>query len=123
MVKQLLKLLRTLKTRHSAEWERLVGIGITVPGIVNAHTGVIKNPGTERVSWCNQPFGATIREATGLPVRVENNVRARACAISPFRPNLLADDTTFAFCHVGAGHCLPGGSEQSVLPRAGCRCR
>lgn len=107
MVKQLLRLLNTLEKRYPAEWERLIGIGITVPGIVNAHTGVIKNLGTERVSWCNQPFGETISQATHLPVRLENNVRARACAISLFRPNLLAEDTTFAFCHVAWGIACP----------------
>ena len=81
MVRQLLRILNTLEKRHPAEWNLLIGVGITIPGIVNPHTGVIKNHGSERISWCGQPLGTTISEAIHLPVRLENNVRARACAV------------------------------------------
>lgn len=107
MLHQLLKILHTLKGRHPTEWELLIGIGIAIPGIVNPHTGIVKNHGNERLSWCNQPFGTTISQAFHLPVRVENNVRARACAVSLFRPNLLGAESTFAFCHVAWGIACP----------------
>ena len=107
MVHELLKILHTLKQRHPTEWEHLLGIGIAIPGIVNPHTGIVKNHGNERLSWCNQPLGSTISEGIHLPVRVENNVRARACAVSLFRPNLLDSESTFAFCHVAWGIACP----------------
>lgn len=107
MVRQLLRLLHTLENRHPAEWKLLIGVGIAIPGIVNPHTGVIKNHGSERTSWCNQPLSATISEAIHLPVRLENNVRARACAVSLFRPSLLGEENAFAFCHVAWGIACP----------------
>ena len=107
MVRQLLRILNTLEKRHPAEWKLLIGVGITIPGIVNPHTGVIKNHGSERTSWCNQPLGPTISEAIHLPVRLENNVRARACAVSLFRPSLLGEESSFAFCHVAWGIACP----------------
>lgn len=107
MVRQLLRILHTLEKRHPAEWSLLIGVGITIPGIVNPHTGVIKNHGSERISWCGQPLGPTISQAIHLPVRLENNVRARACAVSLFRPALLGEENTFAFCHVAWGIACP----------------
>ena len=107
MIRQLLRILQTLKRRHPAEWKLLIGVGITIPGIVNPHTGVIKNMGNERISWCNQPLGDTVSQAIGLPVRLENNVRARACAVSLFRPSLLGEANAFAFCHVAWGIACP----------------
>lgn len=107
MIHQLLEILHTLKGRHPTEWDLLIGIGIAIPGIVNPHTGIVKNHGNERLTWCNQPLGITISQAVHLPVRVENNVRARACAVSLFRPNLLGTESTFAFCHVAWGIACP----------------
>lgn len=107
MVCQLKHLLQTVQNRYPAEWKQLIGAGITVPGIVNAHTGIIKNLGGERTSWCNQPFGDAMRECIQLPIRVENNVRARACAVSLFMPHLLREDSTFSFCHVSWGIACP----------------
>lgn len=107
MIHQLLEILHTLKGRHMTEWDLLIGIGIAIPGIVNPHTGIVKNHGNERLTWCNQPLGITISQAVHLPVRVENNVRARACAVSLFRPNLLGTESTFAFCHVAWGIACP----------------
>ena len=39
--------------------------------------------------------------------RLENNVRARACAVSLFRPSLLGEESSFAFCHVAWGIACP----------------
>lgn len=107
MIRQLLRILHKLEKRHPAEWSQLIGVGITLPGIVNPHTGVIKNLGNERTSWCNQPIGQTISQAIHMPVRLENNVRARACAVSLFRPQLLGDENAFAFCYVAWGIACP----------------
>ena len=82
MLRQLLQILNKLKKRHPAEWELLIGIGIAVPGIVNPHTGVIKNLGSERPSWREQPLGPALSQSLQLPVRLENNVRGtRLCGL------------------------------------------
>lgn len=107
MVKRLLHILNTLKEKYLTEWNLLIGVGITMPGIVNPRTGVIKNMGNERVSWCGKPLAITVSRALGIPVRLENNVRARACAVSLFHPDLLGDESSFAFCHVFWGIACP----------------
>ncbi len=103
MVNQLLRLLNSLRKKYQDKWERVIGIGLTVPGIVDSQAGILKTLAFERPSWYNHPLAETIRQATLLPVSLENNVRARACAISLFRPSLLGDNTSFAFCYVSWG--------------------
>lgn len=123
MVRRLLQILQTLKKRHPAEWKLLIGVGITVPGIVNPHTGIIKNMGNERTSWCDKALAGTISQELGMPVRLENNVRARACAVLLFRPALLGEENTFAFCHAAWGIACPvilnGRTFRSEISTAG----
>ena len=103
MVNHLLRLLNSLKQKYSAYWQLLIGIGLTAPGIIDSQSGIFKHLGFERISWHNRPLAETISQATQLPVSLENNVQARACAISLFHPELLGDSTSFAFCHVSWG--------------------
>lgn len=108
MVQQLLDLLTSIQQRYADLWERLLGVGITLPGIVDAHNGVIKNPGyNERQEWREKPLASRISQKIGLPVRLENNTRGRACAVSLFHSELLGDYSTFAFCYVYWGIACP----------------
>lgn len=107
MIHQLQGILSIMLRKIGRDAEKLLGVGICIPGVVNSHTGVLKNHGTERISWRNQPLGETISRFVGLPVRVENNVRARACAVSLFHPELLGSNENFAFCHVFWGIACP----------------
>lgn len=107
MLKQLVSLLNSLKRKYPQEWEKLVGVGIAMPGIVDTHRGLLRNMGTERTDWVDKPFAKDVSDSIQLPVRLDNNVRARACVISLFRPSLLGDDSTFAFCHVSWGIACP----------------
>lgn len=107
MIHQLQGILSLIEREHPDLWKKLLGIGLAIPGVVNAHSGQLKNHGTERVSWCNQPLGEEIRKFTGLPVRVANNVKARSSAISLFWPELLDGDTMFALCYVSFGIACP----------------
>ena len=52
------------------------GIGIVVPGIVDAAGGVVVAP---HLGWHDVPLGAMVSERLGLPVKVENS--GRACAL------------------------------------------
>ena len=107
MLSQLNKLLRSVRTQYKKEWAGLLGIGLVVPGIVDSHAGVIRNHGAERISWVDQPLSEDIAAMTGLPVRMDNNVRARACAIDIFHPKLREDSDSYAFCHVSWGIACP----------------
>ncbi len=107
MLHQLQGILSLIEKEHGDLWKSLLGIGIAIPGVVNAHTGQVKNHGNERRSWCGQPLGEEISRFTGLPVRVENNVKARASAISLFWPDLLEGEQTYALCYVSFGIACP----------------
>lgn len=108
MVQQLLDLLGTIRHRHANLWKRLLGVGITMPGIVDPHRGVIKNPGyNERKEWREKTLADRISGQIGLPVRLENNTRGRACAVSLFHSELLGEYSTFAFCYVYWGIACP----------------
>lgn len=107
MLHQLQGILTLIRQEHADLCGNLLGIGIAIPGIVNAHKGQVKNHGNERLSWCNQPLGEEISRFTGLPVRVENNVKARSNAISLFWPEQLEGETSFALCYVSFGIACP----------------
>lgn len=107
MIHQLQGILYIIQKEYKLLWEKLLGIGIAIPGVVNAHSGEVKNHGSERRSWCNKPLGEEISRLTGLPVRVENNVKARSNAISLFWPELLEGEPSYAFCYVSFGIACP----------------
>lgn len=107
MIHQLQGILYIIQKEHGALWEKLLGIGIAIPGVVNAHSGEVKNHGSERLSWCSKPLGTEISRLTDLPVRVENNVKARSNAISLFWPELLEGEPSYAFCYVSFGIACP----------------
>lgn len=90
-----------------AVWDKVSGIGITVPGIVNAHTGVILQTDAERESWKGKPLADTLSARYHLPVRLENNVRARTNALSLFRPEIISDFETFILCFASWGIACP----------------
>lgn len=81
----------------------LIGVGIAVPGIVEAHRGVISKTDEERSSWEKQPLGETLQKEFGIPVRVENNVRARTILMSLFMPKSIADGDSFILCYASWG--------------------
>ena len=107
MIHQLQGILSLIEKEHGDLWQKLLGIGIAIPAVVNASLGQVKNHGKERLSWRNQPLGEEISRFTGLPVRVENNVKARCSAISLFWPDLLEGEPTYALCYVSFGIACP----------------
>ena len=107
MLHQLQGILSLIRQQHPDLWKKLLGIGISMPGVVNAHRGRVKNHVLERQSWRGQPLAEEISRFTGLPVRLENNVKARSTAISLFWPELLEGATTFALCYISFGIACP----------------
>ena len=107
MLHQLQGILSLIEKEHGDLWKKLLGIGIAIPGVVNAALGQLKNHGSERVSWRDQPLCEEISRFTGLPVRVENNVKARCSAISLFWRDLLEGEPTYALCYVSYGIACP----------------
>ena len=79
MLHQLQGILSLIEKEHHDLWQKLLGIGIAIPGVVNAHTGQVKNHGNERRSWCGQPLGEEISRFTGLDTVLENNATTYDC--------------------------------------------
>ncbi len=103
MTKKLIALIRRILKKYPDYREKLTGIGIAVPGIVDAHTGTINKTDEERRSWENQSLGDLVFREFGMPVRVENNVRARTLDLALFRPQVLEDYETFVLCYASWG--------------------
>jgi glucokinase len=59
-------------------WGRPAGIGMVVPGLVDAAAGVARY--AENLGWRDVPFGARLGEITGLPVAFDHDVRAAGAA-------------------------------------------
>jgi glucokinase len=62
----------------SGEWGAPAGIGMIVPGLVDAAAGVARY--AENLGWQDVPFAAQLSEATGLPVAFDHDVRAAGAA-------------------------------------------
>ncbi|MCC7154202.1 MAG: ROK family transcriptional regulator [Bryobacterales bacterium] len=90
--------------------DRLAGIGVSVRGVVDNETGTVIIG--SQPNWSGARIGESLSERTGIPVRVENNVRAAALA----EFNLGWSDLQNAHCllyvrideGVGAGIVLQG---------------
>ena len=81
MIGEFQSLLNMLKNSYPSEWEKLLGIGISVPGIVDSENGILKTLATERVNWYGRPMADDVSKMANQPVVLENNVRARATII------------------------------------------
>jgi predicted NBD/HSP70 family sugar kinase len=51
--------------------QRIAGIGVAIPGQVRVSDGVVRF--APQLGWVEQPFGAMLSQATGLPVFVDND--------------------------------------------------
>jgi glucokinase len=58
--------------------EPVVGMGISSAGVIDVHTGAIAFANDLMPGWMGTPLGQRLAEATGLDVRVLNDVHAHA---------------------------------------------
>jgi glucokinase len=77
-----------------------VGLGLSLCGNVDLLTGEATL--TPNLGWRNVPFGALLRQATGLPVAAVTDVRAAALAERLWGVAKGVD--YFAWCTVGTGY-------------------
>jgi predicted NBD/HSP70 family sugar kinase len=72
------KAVNTLIERHGIPREKVLGLGVGVPGFVEAETGLVRYSPAH--GWQNLDAGKALREKLGINVVVENNVRVMAAA-------------------------------------------
>ena len=97
---QALDRLCTILTAHvTSQPSRLLGVGVGVPGTVDAlASGVVDAP---TLDWNAVPVGPRLRERLGLPVIVDNDVNALAAAESVY--GLGRHHSTYLVVTIGRG--------------------
>lgn len=89
--------IQSLAAQSGIPWERMIGIGIAVPGHMNLETGDLI---TNQKTWAS--FSASqLQKQIPLPIAYENNARCMALKKYLFDPAGSPD--SFAFFHVGLG--------------------
>lgn len=118
-----------------ARRECLVGIGVGASGLTDPHTGV--NVLAPSLGWRNVHVRDILAGITGLPVMVDNNVRAMALAESMFGAGRGVNMLAFVYSRVGVGAGFVIGGEPyrgtqygageightTVVPAGGAPCR
>jgi glucokinase len=89
-----------LAERVGAPLSALAGIGIGVPGVVDAREGVLTHAVNLGVGGDRLPLAARLSRRTGLPVAVENDVNAAALGASRV---LRLDGADLAYLSIGTG--------------------
>lgn len=101
--------------------EKIAGVGIGIPGLVDMAEGVLNvHPG---YGWSNKDVAGDIRGLTGYegPVTVSNNVYACARGIQLFQRKQLNRIPSFAYMKISSGIACPliANNADIVLPEVG----
>lgn len=83
--------------------EKIVGIGIGMPGFVDGHSGVLRYGAMYK--WMDKAVAQDISRRTGFACRVENNARCRALGEELFSATLRPE--TFAYLLISRGLACP----------------
>ena len=84
---------------HFQDFSRILGVGLVMPGLVDGQEGRIYT--TFREGWTEHDPAAELAEELGLPVYIENNVRAKVIATSIF--DRMVTEEPFAYLSVYYG--------------------
>ncbi len=79
----------------------VIGVGVGASGLVNPDSGL--NLMAPNLGWRNVPIQAWLTEELGLPVCVENNVRAMALGEALFGPAQNVRVLAFVYARIGVG--------------------
>ena len=79
--------------------EKLLGVGIGLPGLIDGSAGKIYT--TFREGWTEHDLSEELGAHLGIPVVVENNVRARAICANLFDRSVKAEPFAYFFVSYG----------------------
>ncbi len=88
-----------LRAEAGALAQRVIGVGVAVSGDVDSRGGIVR--ASARLGWQDVPLAARLRDRTGLPVLIENDVRALTIAEHWF--GVGVDMASFAIITLGTG--------------------
>ncbi|APT84965.1 hypothetical protein CAQU_07650 [Corynebacterium aquilae DSM 44791] len=80
-----------------------IAIGIGAPGVVDPKAGRIVYAGPTMPGWAGTDLSATIREATGLPVAIQNDVRVMGLGEATFGAGRNFTEVLFVSIGTGIG--------------------
>ncbi|HEX8729123.1 MAG TPA: ROK family protein, partial [Ktedonobacterales bacterium] len=92
--------IRSLISEHHLDWERVVGIGIGIPGPVDSTLHTLVAP-PRMAGWDGVDVEGIIRAALNIPVILNNDTNVGALAES--RYGAAAGESDFAYVKVGTG--------------------
>jgi glucokinase-like ROK family protein len=92
--------IRTLMREHQLDWERVVGVGIGIPGPVDASLHTLVAP-PRMAGWDGVDVEGELRAAFHVPVMLNNDTNMGALAES--RYGAAAGESDFAYVKVGTG--------------------
>lgn len=102
-VKRVIALVARLVDEASARAIRLDGIGVGLPGLVDVVEGMMIHTANPMAAFAQVPLGAVLREATGLPVYVDNDVNVLALGEAAFGAGRGADSLVVLALGTGPG--------------------
>lgn len=104
---------------HPQAGGRLAGIGLAVPGVVDAAPGTCIR--STLLDWRDVPVGQLVAEATGLPAFVENDANALALGEHLFGSLRGCDHGTMIAVGdgIGCGHIINGELHRGARGAAG----
>ena len=99
-IRQLGEGVRAVLSEAGVPRDRVLGVGVAVPGPIDPDRGVVIAPPNLR-EWRDVPLGEALTRETGLPVIVDND--ATAAAIGEMWAGDVGDARTFACIYLGTG--------------------
>jgi glucokinase-like ROK family protein len=88
-------------TQHDVNPKNIVGVGVGASGLVDSETGV--NVLAPNLDWHEVPIRDQVEARLGLPVFVDNNVRAMALAEALFGAAQDVPVLAFVYARIGVG--------------------
>jgi predicted NBD/HSP70 family sugar kinase len=89
----------SLLSRHGEAAGKVMGIGVAVSGDIDTTTAIVRM--SPRMNWSDVHLGALLQARLGLPVVVDNDVRALTIAEEWF--GIGVDTDSFAIVTIGTG--------------------
>lgn len=112
-IQRIIELLQGLRRQTELAGQRVVGIGVVTPGMVDAEHGIVRYAST--LDWTDVPLGPILSAELGVPVEVGHDVRSAGLAESLFGASagvadsvLVAIGTGVAASIISSGHAVVG---------------
>lgn len=101
VIPEIIRQVEALLAENNLDRQRILGVGVGMPGLVNHQTGV--NVRAFKLGWQDVPIRDWLAAGLDLPVIVENNVKAMALGEAFFGSGRQASSLVFIYSRSGVG--------------------